>query len=62
MSRYVLKERLYVGQLVTPVIRSYTELGYGIGNRIFNAGIFVGFDGLKYNGMSFRIAFELFKP
>ena len=60
LSRYVLKERFYAGQLVTPAIYSYTELGYGIGNRIFNAGVFVGLNGLKYNGISFRVAFELF--
>ncbi|MDD6211381.1 MAG: DUF5686 family protein [Bacteroidales bacterium] len=60
LSRYMLRERFYFGQLITPVIHSYTEIGYGLGNRIANAGVFVGFDGLRYYGVGFRIAFELF--
>ena len=29
ISKYVLSERFYFGQLWTPVLNSYTEIGYG---------------------------------
>jgi hypothetical protein len=47
ISHGILTERLYLGQLYTPQIISYTELGYGIGNRLFNAAVFGSFH--KYN-------------
>lgn len=60
-SRYILSERFYVSQLWTPVLPSYTEIGYGIGNHIFNIGVFAGFEKLKYQGISLKFAFELFQ-
>ena len=44
-----------------PVKPSYTEIGYGFGNHIFNVAAFVGFDKLKYDGIGFKFAFELFQ-
>lgn len=60
-SRYVFSERFYVSQLWTPVLPSYTEVGYGIGNHIFNIGIFAGFERLNYQGISLKFAFDLFQ-
>ncbi|MDD2437473.1 MAG: DUF5686 family protein [Massilibacteroides sp.] len=60
MSRYVLSERFYFGQLWTPVLDSYTEIGYGIGNHIFNVAGFVSFKGEEYQRFGIRFAFELF--
>lgn len=60
-SRYILSERFYVSQLWTPVLPSYTEVGYGVGNHIFNIALFAGFDRWKYQSMGLKIAFELFK-
>ena len=60
-SRYILSERFYLSQLWTPVLPSYTEIGYGIGNHIFNIGIFAGFDRWHYQNMGFKFAFELFQ-
>jgi len=59
-SKYVFHERLYFSQLWTPVLPSYTELGYGIGNHIFNIGVFAGFQKHKYQSIGFKFAFELF--
>ncbi|MDD4515045.1 DUF5686 family protein [Massilibacteroides sp.] len=60
MSKYVLSERFYFGQLWTPVLNSYTEVGYGIGNHIFNIAGFVSFKGKEYQRFGLRFAFELF--
>ena len=44
-----------------PVLPSYTEIGYGVGNHIFNIGFFAGFEGAKYNEFGVKFAFELFQ-
>ncbi|MDR2628251.1 MAG: DUF5686 family protein [Dysgonamonadaceae bacterium] len=60
ISRYVISERLYTGQLCLPgILPSYTELGYGIGNVLFNAGVFVNMQGLEFQKIGFKFAFEL---
>lgn len=59
-SKYVFYERLYLSQLWTPALPCFTEIGYGIGNHIFNIGIFAGFDKHKYQSFGFKFAFELF--
>ena len=43
VSDFADMERVYLSHLYTPQIISYTELGYGIGNRFFNAGLFASF-------------------
>lgn len=60
-SKYIFSERFYVSQLWTPVLPSYTEVGYGFGNHIFNIAIFSGFDRWKYQGVGLKFAFELFQ-
>lgn len=59
-SKHILSERFYFGQLWSPVLNSYTELGYGIGNQIFNIAGFVSFRGKEYQRFGIRFAFELF--
>lgn len=57
VSDFADKERIYLSQLYTPQI-SYTELGYGIGNRYFNAGIFGSFYNKKFRQLGLRATFE----
>lgn len=59
-SKYVFYERLYLSQLWTPALPCFTEIGYGIGNHIFNIGVFFGFDKEKYQNFGVKFAFELF--
>lgn len=58
-SRYVVTERLYLSQLWTPLLPNYTEVGYGIGNSVFNVGVFASFDRFKYQRIGFKFAFEI---
>jgi len=60
-SKHILSERFYLSQLWTPVLPSYTEVGYGFGNHIFNVAIFANFNKLEYQGAGFKFAFELFQ-
>jgi hypothetical protein len=59
VSKDILKERIYVSQLYTPVRPFYTEVGYGVGNFIGNAGFFVSLRHLKYEAVGVKFAFEL---
>ncbi|MCD7936287.1 MAG: DUF5686 family protein [Tannerellaceae bacterium] len=58
-SRYILSERFYLSTLSTPVLKSYSEIGYGIGNHIFNVAVFAGFNKLEYQSIGFKFAYEL---
>lgn len=60
-TKHIPTERFYLSQLWTPVLPSYTEIGYGFGNHIFNVAVFAGFDRWKYDGIGFKFAFELFQ-
>lgn len=60
-SKYVFSERLYLSQLWTPIKPNYTEIGYGIGNHLFNIAAFVSFDDFKYQRFGVRFSFELFE-
>lgn len=59
ISRFILSERLYTSQLFTPDKPSYTELGYGLGNYIFNVAAFTSFQRGKLYETGFRVSFEL---
>lgn len=59
VSDFADKERLYLSQLYTPQIISYTEFGYGIGNRFFTAGLFGSFHKLQFRQIGLRASFEL---
>ncbi len=58
ISDFADKERIYLSQLHTPYINSYTEIGYGIGNRFFNAGIFSSFHKTNFRKIGVRASFE----
>ncbi len=58
VSEFADKERLYLSQLYTPQIVSYTEIGYGIGNRFFNAAVFGSFHKTKFREIGARASFE----
>ncbi|MFA6701412.1 MAG: DUF5686 family protein [Dysgonamonadaceae bacterium] len=59
ISKGVIGERLYLSQLYTPQIKSYTEIGYGIGNRVFNVAIFTSFHNLNFGRVGIKAALEL---
>lgn len=59
ISRFILSERLYASQLFSPDKPSYTELGYGLGNYIFNVAVFTAFQRGKMSETGFRVSFEL---
>nr|WP_103983515.1 DUF5686 family protein [Parabacteroides chinchillae] len=60
-SKHIFSERFYLSQLWTPILPSYTEAGYGVGNNIFNIAIFLGFNKWEYQSIGFKFAFELFQ-
>lgn len=45
ISKYIIKERIYLSTLWAQRKNLYGEVGYGIGNNYFNASLFVGFMG-----------------
>lgn len=53
-------ESLFVNYLYVPGTRNYFELGYGIGNFLYNAGVFSSFEGLNYRQTGLRISISLF--
>lgn len=61
ISKGVVTERLYLSHLYNPYIRSYTEIGYGIGNNFFNAAIFGSLHKLKFHEFGFKISLNIFK-
>lgn len=58
VSDFADNERIYLSHLYTPQIISYTEFGYGIGNRFFNAGFFAAFHKTDFRKLGVRAAFE----
>ena len=60
LSRYILSERLYLSHLYTPAKQHYTEIGYGIGNHLFNIAAFASFDKFSYQRFGVRFTIELF--
>ncbi|MDR1880582.1 MAG: DUF5686 family protein [Tannerellaceae bacterium] len=59
-SKHVFSERIYFSQLWTPALPNYMEIGYGLGNHIFNIAAFAGFDNFRYQSFGLKFAFELF--
>ena len=57
VTKDVLNERIYLSQLYTPILPCYTEVGYGVGNFVGDAGIFVSFERGRYE--SFGVTFTL---
>lgn len=59
ISREVVRERFYLGQLYLPALPSYTEFGYVVGNYIFSVGAFFGFEKCEYHSFGLKFNFEL---
>ena len=59
LSKYVIRERIYLSQLIAKDKKHYTEIGYGMGNNYFNVGAFCGFAGLKYMDFGFKATIEI---
>ncbi|MEG1684609.1 MAG: DUF5686 family protein, partial [Bacteroides sp.] len=59
-TNWVLNERLYASALIVPHLIPYVELGYGIGTRVFDAGVFVSNQNGKFKQVGFKFTFELF--
>ena len=59
LSRGVLLERIYFSQLYTPFIVSYSEIGYGIGNRFVNVAVFGSFYKLNFQQIGGKLVFLL---
>lgn len=59
LSKGVITERLYLSHLYNPYIKSYAELGYGIGNNFFNAAVFGSFHQLKFHEVGFKISLNI---
>ena len=59
VSKGIVTERLYFSHLYNPHIRSYTELGYGIGNSFLNAAVFGSFHKLKFHELGFKISLNI---
>lgn len=58
VQEFADKERIYISQLYTPQVVSYTEIGYGIGNRFFNAALFASFHKIKFREIGAKASFE----
>ncbi|MEG1615885.1 MAG: DUF5686 family protein [Bacteroidales bacterium] len=61
ISRFVLSERVYLSHLYTPAKPTYLEIGYGLGNYVFNVGLFASFKKGGFDEAGFRFTFELGK-
>lgn len=59
VSRYVIKERFYMGTLWAEGKSLYNEVGYGIDNNYFNVGAFVGFKDAAYYGWGVKFRIEI---
>lgn len=61
LSRYMVKERYYVGTLFTDKKPVYSEIGYGFGNNFFSTGLWVGFKGVQYFSFGYRVQIAIDK-
>ena len=58
VSNFAAKERIYLSQLYTPQIVSYSEIGYGFGNRFFSTAVFAAFHRTDFQRLGARLVFE----
>ena len=59
ISKYIIKERIYLSHLWASGKNAYTEMGYGIGNNYFNVGFFTSFVGLKLHEVGVKASIEI---
>ena len=53
-------ESIFINYLYVPGTKNYFELGYGIGNFLYNAGVFTSFEGFNYRETGVRISISIF--
>lgn len=56
----VWTEKLMVNYLYTPQLRNYTEIGYGIGNMLYNIGVFGSFRNLNSDQIGVKVSLKIF--
>lgn len=61
VGRYIETERIYLSGLLLSQKDPYTEVGYGLTNRYFSAGLFASFLGGKFWEFGGKISVELFR-
>jgi len=61
VGRYIETERVYLGALLLNRTRPYYEVGYGLTNRYFSAGIFASFLNTRIQEFGGKISIELFR-
>ena len=54
-------ERLYCNTLFTDKLHPYLECGYGLTNRLFSIGLFLGVSNKHFEGTGIRMSMELFR-
>ncbi len=59
LSRFIIKERIYLGALWSEGHNMYHEIGYGIDNNFLNFGIFIGFKDAEYFDFGFKFRIEI---
>ena len=53
--RYIFFEQLLVNQLITKKLKSYTEIGYGVMNELFEFTFIAGFEKMKYKNFGVKV-------
>ena len=61
LGRYVERERFYCNTLNIEHTRLYSEVGYGFTTRFLSIGVFASFRDFKYQEMTTKFTFELFR-
>jgi hypothetical protein len=56
----VWTEKLMVNYLSTPVLKNYTEIGYGIGNELYNIGVFGSFRNLNSDRFGVKVSLKIY--
>lgn len=59
ISKYVIKERIYMSHLWGDTKHAYSEIGFGMGNNYFNIGLFSSFNGLQINEVGLKATIEI---
>lgn len=59
-TRYLRGERIYLNTLLTPSLRPYIELGYGLSSHILDLSGFASFVKGKYDGVGVKFTLHLF--
>ena len=59
ITKDIITERIYLSQLYTPMLPCYTEIGFGVGNFIGNAGAFISLKQGMFESFGIKAVFEL---